>query len=62
MKAGANQYSSPPQKFAEGSKGEARDKAAEALHTNRQYVSDAKQLETETPDLFAQVLAGEINK
>lgn len=32
--------------------------AAEIFGTNRQYVSDAKKLQQETPDVFEQVLAG----
>ena len=42
MKAGVNQYSSPPEKIPEGSKGDAREHAAAALNTNSRYVSDAK--------------------
>ena len=40
--------------------GRARDKAAEITQTNRQYVSDAKKLQREAPDLLGQVKDGEI--
>jgi hypothetical protein len=61
MTAGINQYSSPTQKFAEGSKGEARKIAATKLGTNRQYVSDMKKLDKEHPEKFAEVMSGEKN-
>src|SRR5262245_39380813 len=38
---GANQYTSPVEKIPEGSKGRARDKAAELVGVNPRYVSDA---------------------
>ena len=46
-----------PQKIAEG-QGEAREQAAQLFGTNRQYISDAKKLYEEAPDLFQQVKAG----
>jgi hypothetical protein len=41
--------------FAECGQGQARDQAANLLKTNRQYVSDAKRLQNEAPDLLSQV-------
>lgn len=38
----------------------ATQQAATLLNTNRQYVSDAKKLKQESPDLFEQVKAGEL--
>jgi hypothetical protein len=49
-----------PINLSEGSKGDAREHAAAALNTNSRYVSDAKNLEEEAPDLFQQVQQGEI--
>ncbi|MCL4505853.1 MAG: hypothetical protein M1140_07505 [Chloroflexi bacterium] len=40
--------------------GEARTQAARAMQTNRQYVSDAKKLKEEAPQIFEQVKAGEM--
>ena len=49
-----------PQNLAEAS-GEAREQAAILLNTNRQYVSDAKKLKQEAPEIFEQVRAGELS-
>ena len=46
------------QKVAEGEQGEAREQAARATGTNRQYVSDAKKLLTKAPKLAERVQAG----
>jgi ParB family chromosome partitioning protein len=46
----------PTQKIADG---EAREQAAGLFHTNRQYVSDAKRLQQQAPDLLEQVKVGE---
>jgi N6-adenosine-specific RNA methylase IME4/ParB-like chromosome segregation protein Spo0J len=40
--------------------GRARDEAAELVGTNPRYVSDAKKLKAETPDVFQRVAAGEL--
>jgi len=48
---------SVPQLVAE-QKGEAREKAAAAVGTNRQYVSDAKAIAEKAPELAAQIKAG----
>lgn len=37
------------------------DKAAELFDTNRQYVSDAKRIQDEAPDVFEQVKSGELS-
>ena len=39
--------------------GKSTERAAQILQTNRQYVSDAKRLKQDAPDLFEQVKAGE---
>jgi hypothetical protein len=49
---------SVPQKVA-GAVGEARDLAARIARTNKQYVSAAKRLKEEAPDLFEKVKRGE---
>lgn len=46
------------QKIAEGSQGEAREKASGVFNTNRQYVSNAKTLLTEAPKLAQEVKQG----
>jgi MT-A70 len=43
-----------------GPRGEARDHAARVVGVNRQYVSDAKKVEREAPDLRPKVSAGEL--
>lgn len=40
--------------------GEAREQAAQIVGTNRQYISDAKKLEKEAPDLLEEVKQGEL--
>ena len=51
-----------PQFIAEASDaGEAREKLADLFDTNRQYISDAKRLAVDAPDLFEQVRAGEMS-
>jgi hypothetical protein len=47
-----------PQLIAEGATGEARDIVAQDFGTNRQYVSDAKRLNEEAPDIFERVKLG----
>jgi N6-adenosine-specific RNA methylase IME4 len=49
-----------PQIFADREMGEAREQAAAIVGTNRQYVSDAKKIEKEAPELLSKVRAGEI--
>src|SRR5262249_41094976 len=49
-----------PQKVAEPIQ-EAREQAARATGTNRLYVSHAKRLKEQAPDLFEQVKQGKIN-
>jgi hypothetical protein len=58
QEAGNNQHR-VTQKVAEGSKGEAREKVAAVLHTNRQYVSDAKAIKAKAPERFEQIRTGE---
>ena len=48
-------FSPPPDK------GKSREKAAKAAHVGSQYVSAAKKLKAEDPDVFERVRAGEIN-
>lgn len=48
----------PTQKIAEG---ESRQQVADVLGTNRQYVSDAKKLKEENPEIFEDVKTGKIN-
>jgi hypothetical protein len=55
----AGQGESLPQLSA-GVKGEARQVAAEVAGTNRQYVSQAKRLLAEAPDLFEEVKRGKL--
>jgi N6-adenosine-specific RNA methylase IME4 len=43
---------------AESGQGEAREQAAVLFGTNRQYVSDAKQIQQKAPDLLGQVRSG----
>lgn len=45
----------------DGSPGRSDEKAGELLGVNRQYVSDAKKLKAESPELFEQVRAGTKN-
>ncbi len=47
--------------LTQGSEGRAAEQAATVLHTSATYVKDAKNLKTNAPDLFEQVLVGEIN-
>ncbi len=47
--------------FPEDEKGQARDQAAKIVGTNPRYVSDAKKLEKEAPDIFEQVRIGTLN-
>jgi N6-adenosine-specific RNA methylase IME4 len=49
-----------PQIFADREVGEAREQAAAIVGTNRQYVSDAKKIEKEAPDLLPKVRDGKI--
>jgi len=46
--------------YREEQQGKATSQAAQLLHTNRQYVSDAKKLQREAPDLLEQVREGEM--
>lgn len=61
--AGSRPNSSPylTQKIAEGAKGESRDQAAKIVGTNRQYVSDAKRIKNEAPEVFNMMKTGEVN-
>lgn len=58
-----NQVDTPPlvNSLTNGNSGRAAEQAATILNTNRQYVSDAKRLKQEAPDLFEQVKAGELS-
>ena len=49
------------ERVPEDEKGRARDHAAELFQTNPHYVSDAKTLKDEAPDLFDQVKAGQVS-
>jgi N6-adenosine-specific RNA methylase IME4/ParB-like chromosome segregation protein Spo0J len=49
-----------PQNFAEA-KGESREQAAAIVGSNRQYVSDAKKLASEAPELLEKVRSGELS-
>lgn len=59
MMAGVNQHSSPAEQIPQGTKGEAREKAAEILNTNSHYVTDAKKLRDEAPEKLEQVRSGQ---
>lgn len=48
------------EKFPEGFRGEARDRAAQITGANPHYVSDAKRLKAQEPALFEQLKSGEI--
>jgi hypothetical protein len=50
-----------PQFFAEREKGEAREKAAEMVGANRQYVSDAKKIERDAPEILDHVKQGKLS-
>jgi hypothetical protein len=50
----------PVELFPQAEKGRSRDKAAEMFDTNPRYVSDAKKLQEEAPDLLEQVKTGEM--
>ncbi len=47
-----------PEQIPEGETGDAREKAATAFKVNPHYVSDAKKLEAEEPELAAEIKAG----
>ena len=47
--------------IVDGSPGQALEQAAEAFDTNRQYVSDAKRMRTEAPEVFARIKSGELS-
>src|SRR5690606_8109496 len=49
-----------PQKIAEASRGEARVQAATIVGTNRQYVSDAKRIAKEAPEVLEKVREGRL--
>lgn len=49
----------PPGKVS-GKFSEAREEAAQIVGANPHYVSDAKRIKTEAPDIFEQVAAGEV--
>jgi rubrerythrin len=49
------------QLFAEADKGEAREQAARMVGTNRQYVSDAKNIAEKAPELLDKVRSGEMS-
>lgn len=50
-----------PQQIAEGSPGEVREQLADLFGTNRQYISDAKRLAAEEPELFQAVRDGDLS-
>jgi len=50
-----------PERFPEQEKGEAREKAAEMVGVNRQYVSDAKQIEKDAPEVLDHVEQGKLS-
>ena len=47
------------QKIAEGATGESRQQVAEKFNTNRQYVSDVKNIRHNRPDLYKQMESGD---
>lgn len=47
------------EKIPDAAKGQARDKAAAKVGANPRYVSDAKKIKAENPDLYAQMQSGE---
>ena len=47
------------QKIDQGNNGKSAEHAAQIVGTNRQYVSDAKKIKDEAPDLFEQVRSGQ---
>ena len=49
------------QKVAQSEQGKSRDIAAKSVGVNRQYVSDAKKIRAERPDLEKKVVSGEMN-
>lgn len=49
------------ERIPQGDEGKARDKAAAAVDVNPRYVSDAKRIRDERPDLAKKVAAGEMN-
>ena len=60
---GENHKKEVPQLIAEPleNKGEARDKTAEIIGVNRQYISDAKRIQAQAPELLEPLLDGRIN-
>jgi N6-adenosine-specific RNA methylase IME4 len=50
-----------PEKIPDSEKGDARDAAAVAVGTNGRYVSDMKRMNRDTPEIFEQVMTGEIS-
>jgi ParB family chromosome partitioning protein len=59
-KARDNQHTSPVERIPQADTGKARDKAAAAVGVNPRYVSDAKALKEEAPELLERVKEGEI--
>lgn len=57
MTAGTNQYS-PVELIPQGEGGKSRDHAADMFKTNPRYVSDAKKLKNEAPEVFNDVKSG----
>lgn len=55
---GNNQHTSSVEKIPHSSKGKARDDAARAVGVNAHYVSDAKRIKEEAPEIFEDVKAG----
>jgi hypothetical protein len=51
--------SDPTAKMPEGAKGESREKAAAVANVSPRYVSDAKKIKEQSPEVFAQVESGE---
>lgn len=60
MTAGVNQHT-PPEKIPEGINGDARDHAAALVGVNGRYVSDAKRISENAPDLAEEIRAGKKN-
>ena len=50
-----------PQKIAEPEKGEAREKAAQLVGTNREYVAAAKKIQEKDPELLMKVRDGKLH-
>jgi ParB family transcriptional regulator, chromosome partitioning protein len=58
MTAGVNQHSSPTEIFPEASKGEARDKAGEAVGVSGKTIDKAEKIAESAPDVFDRMKQG----